>query len=162
MILSFKPQFIKKDKKLKKGMRLVNGKIHSLRDDPGDRWKPGMLINFVINPRSPDYFEFGKGKCYSWQRVGMTLEDGILVCRIGYHTLSHTELLQLVKNDGFKSYEDFYKWFAPIIIKKGGQYNPKIIHWTSFTYSYSQPVLWASLECKNSLCVARKRPTNGN
>jgi hypothetical protein len=127
MILSFNPQFVPK---------IISGiKIHTLRDDPSDRWQPGIKIHMATGMRTANYNCFeDKHNCISIQKVVMGLYGENIIVEIDGRELPHQELYDFFIKDGFNWYKDFYNWFAPIIKKKGGKYCPKLIHWTDFKY----------------------------
>ena len=61
MILSFKPQF---NDKIIKGI-----KIHTIREDKHNRWKPGRTIQFANGIRTKNYKQFFEGECKSIQPI---------------------------------------------------------------------------------------------
>lgn len=71
MILSYsKPEF--------KGLILGGDKIHTLREDKSDRWKPGMSIqHWLGNPRnvSKNPHQFHEGVMQNWQAVKVFRSD---------------------------------------------------------------------------------------
>lgn len=127
MILGFKKQFEQK---------IIEGsKIHTIREDPHDRWKPGKEIHFATGVRTKNYNEFRKGVCISVQRIKIFRLGGEAIIHIGDNITLFRPLFRqwpeqmrvFVKNDGFDSVEDFLKWFNK-------DFDGKIIHWTSFRY----------------------------
>lgn len=116
-------------------------KIHTIREDKANRWKPEIMIDFFINSRKPDMFRFAPkipvvsiqtfeikyfgnsatvlidGKWY-----GDAFFDGFMSLD-GYNI----DLENLAINDGFESLEDFLKYFNK-------DFKGKIIHWTNFKY----------------------------
>ena len=130
MIFGFKKQFEQK---------IIEGsKIHTIREDPHDRWKPGRKIHFATGIRTPNYNEFKRGGCISIEFIKILyFEDGPNVYTgdtaesvMPFYIPEHYGLDQMkafVKNDGFSSVSDFFKWFNKDFIGK-------IIHWTDFRY----------------------------
>jgi len=117
-------------------------KIHTLREDVHNRWKPGMSIqHWMHNPRvvSKNPYQFCKGKydkCLSTQRVVMFIAFGFFEVWIDRRQLLPHELLTLARNDGFDTVDQFAEWFFPeaddytdVIVKR-----LKLIHWTDFKY----------------------------
>jgi hypothetical protein len=108
-------------------------KLHTIRLDPHNRWKPGNLIHPVIKPegRFSAGFQFSPViKCVSVQTIeilyfephknrGFVYVDGLLI--------SGKYLQQLAINDGFDSIEDFFAYFNK-------DFTGKIIHWTDLKY----------------------------
>ncbi len=129
MILSFKAQFKEP---------ILNGtKIHTIREDKPDRWKPGMKIHAATGVRTPNYDCFFESKCVSTQEIWICRYpsykdikiDGRHVTEIIFDDRSTT---QLAKNDGFEDINDLFEFFFP---KDGyGMFKGKIIHWTDFKY----------------------------
>jgi len=152
MILSFKKKFRWIDPNGKflntnfEQKILERTKIHTIREDPTDRWKAGNKINFVTGARSKNYNEFYLGECYSVQyisirhslmngkkhivvTVGDTPQDPkVLYNGARNNPTQHENVLQLAKNDGFDSIENFFKFFRKDIFVH------KLIHWTDFKY----------------------------
>lgn len=126
MILSFKKQFHKK---------IIDGeKIHTIREDPTNRWKAGMKIHFATGVRTKKYKQFSKGECSGTERIQIVWNSDGPVVFIGEGDLSFYQkgfndrgMLELVKNDGFKSIDDFFEWFDK-------DFEGKIIHWTGLLY----------------------------
>jgi hypothetical protein len=127
--------------------KILNGiKKHTFREDKKGRWKPGVLIHFATGVRTIFYNCFMKGICKSTQSVQinyfksytfltykefMSLEvviDGNLFYKLenGMVTFDNG-MIELAKNDGFDSREDFFKWFDE-------DFEGKIIHWTDLKY----------------------------
>jgi hypothetical protein len=112
-------------------------KIHTIRDDKHDRWKPSKLIHFE-QWTDKAY----KSKCYHFAPLAPCVGvQKIRIELIGSH--KHKDLgasvfiddifqymdqiEKLAQNDGFKSVDDFFKWFNK-------DYSGKIIHWTDLIY----------------------------
>lgn len=130
MILGFKEQFVQK---------IIDGsKIHTIREDKHDRWKPGRRIDFATGVRTKKYNQFTGGVCISIQSFWF-LSPAIeysddSICEFGPHIyidgmwiVDFKKLIRLAKNDGFDSVRDFKKFF-PV------GFMGKIIHWTDFRY----------------------------
>lgn len=106
-------------------------KLHTLREDPKDRWKAGVMIDFFINVRQPGMFRFApKIEVVSTQRVEIIRTSDYLeetIVRIDGRQLNELEARQFAFNDGFESLIEFWLWF------KDG-FDGKLIHWTDFRY----------------------------
>jgi len=111
-------------------------KIHSIRKDKPNRWKPGMLIHhWLFSPRHPSKHphEFGRDVCFSTQFIQIFWEQKDSNSKkepfvyIDESCLSDQEVEQLAINDGFESSKSFFAWFNE-------PFNGKIIHWTAFQY----------------------------
>jgi len=123
-------------------------KLHSIREDKHNRWKPGMIIHHSFGVRTKNYRCFAKSKCVAVQAI--EIEEMIMcdsfkcyVCvettklnevltrvfkvKIDERLLYTSEIESLAKNDGFDTTEDFFKWF-------NGNFKGKIIHWTDLKY----------------------------
>lgn len=113
-------------------------KLHTIRRDEKNRWKPGTKIDFFINCRQKNMFRFAPViPVVSTQRVFMTYEynDLIKISVDGEELFGYSERLQFAKNDGFDTWEDFFEYFYPILIKnEHNAFRGKIIHWTDFRY----------------------------
>ncbi len=112
----------------------LDPKIHSLREDPNNRWKAGKNIQMATGVRTKNYRQFNKdipelATCKSTQRIFMTY-DWCLEITVGGRELDTAEIAQLIKNDGV-SYDQFINWFFP---KDIDEWSGKIIHWTDFKY----------------------------
>lgn len=119
-------------------------KLHTMRLDPHDRWKPGMSIQMVY--RGPKYsidHHFNEGipelqTCISVQKIKLwftgslgEFENGERKQEIRMHAIVDGKRIDnpelLIKNDGFTNLYDFSRWFK-------GTWEGKIIHWTDFRY----------------------------
>lgn len=122
--------------------RLENPKIHTIREDKNNRWKPGNDIHFVINNRTKKSFQFAPVlPVVSVQRISIkhentythkktaTIEiDGNWFAAYNFNQNNiYGKLELLIKNDGFNSVEDFFNYFNE-------DFDGKIIHWTNFKY----------------------------
>jgi hypothetical protein len=128
-------------------------KLHTVRE--GQRWKPGYFIHMAIGVRTSAYQQFnvlaeGLQKVKSVQRIDIIhrgpkcalifVDRKLKFSRIEYlvsedggtTTFQKVNgicwLLQFLKNDGFESEEDFWRWFSKPI--RNGQ----LIHWTDLKY----------------------------
>jgi len=120
---------------------IKNGsKVHTIREDPNRRWKPGMSIqHWRGNPRNKHQnpYCFGDGWCLGvqeidirrWLRPFNTIEDGFSVYIDG-RFLYTEEVRQLVINDEL-SIEEFRDWFVP---DGSPSYVGRIIHFTELKY----------------------------
>ena len=126
MILNFQPQM--------KPPILALTKIHSIRLDKHDRWKPGMKIHFATGARTKNYNNFLLGRCVSIQKISMLFDNEKLFDHITIdgRTQLSAEIQQLARNDGFKNYRAFQEWFINMY---GEIFVGKIIHWTFYRYS---------------------------
>lgn len=112
-------------------------KIHTLREDKGNRWKVGTKIHFIINGcGQKNRYQFAPIlECYCVEKVkirwlsspmGPMIEIYINDIVYGRSLLSevnnHTCISDLAKNDGFSDAEAFCEYF-----KKG--FEGKLIHW---------------------------------
>ncbi len=124
-------------------------KIHTIRKDEKNRWKPGMMIDFFINARQRDMFQFApRIQVVSEQDVFMTVRGSMLeitIAKVGSYIggddfyLDAFQKGKLAQNDGFDDYNDFRTYFINAIKengKKTGNYwfSGKIIHWTDYQY----------------------------
>lgn len=113
-------------------------KIHTIREDKNNRWKPGVLIDFYINCRQPNMFRFApRISVISTQDVVMTFgSDGYILLFIDNRQISdHNEKLLFAKNDGFDTWEDFVNYFYPQILEDRDKcIVRKLIHWTDKRY----------------------------
>lgn len=128
MILSFKPEIVKPI--------LKGTKIHSIRKDKHQRWKPGMRIHFATGARTKNYNQFRQGTCCSVQTIAMDFNHYPSIFIVDGKRLSINQKMKLVENDGFKTYLDFWKFFA----KPADKYifMGVIIHWTGFRYHHDK------------------------
>lgn len=111
----------------------LHPKHHTIRVDASDFWKEGMKIHMVIFNRSEYRFQFVPViKCKGTQAVKIIYNDypHIEVAGVKYfpwNTPDYVFIQRLAINDGFKSVEDFFKWFDE-------DFTGKIIHWTDIRY----------------------------
>lgn len=113
-------------------------KVHTIREDSGNRWKIGCKIDFFINVRKKNMFRFapvlpvvntqkieirwiGFSDSYRpWVKI-----DGKLFYDVA--EINKKEMLLLAQNDGFESIEDFFSYFNK-------DFSGKLIHWTDLKY----------------------------
>lgn len=121
-------------------------KLHTLRLDPNNRWKPGMKIHFVINNRTKKRFQFApvmevknvqEVEIRSYEtdyRTGANYTTFLDNYRYKVHKVSVDgrilglrEVSKLVLNDGFPSVEAFFRYFNEDV-------KLKLIQWTDLKY----------------------------
>lgn len=122
----------------------VKPKLHTIRKDKSNRWKPGMNIHMVIHNRTKKRFQFAPVvPVISTQTIEIKYErnkhltkasviiDGIKQgdalwsnCQL---KASSFTLDKIAENDGFDSVNDFFDWFSE-------DFTGKIIHWTNHMY----------------------------
>jgi len=116
-------------------------KIHTIREDKSNRWKPGMKIHFWRgNPRNTGAkvkpYEFKKGLCTSVQNIKIISTIGLFtgepnfVIELDGKCVGERIKDLICKNDGLLN-EQFKKWFVPSF---PFTFSGKIIHWTDFKY----------------------------
>lgn len=119
-----------------------NGKLHTIREDKNDRWKPGTKIDFFINCRQKNMFRFAPVlPVVSVQKVEIMWFNtfGTNVARVFIDDESFScvkfekdmivtgKMLEFAKNDGFDTIEDFFAYFTE-------DFTGKLIHWTYLKY----------------------------
>jgi len=121
-------------------------KLHTIRDDPHNRWKPGVNIHMVVNNRSKNRFQFAPViKCTSTQDIEIKWFESkkpieswmgavhnpkeylYALIKINGKQVGHTRMREIAINDGFNSIEDFFAYFNK-------DFKGKIIHWTDLQY----------------------------
>lgn len=123
----------------------VKPKLHTIREDPNDRWKPGVIIHFVQwmgKPYRSKVYRFAPLiPCVSTQNIKIKYNTGggvnvFIDDKFFYYQTewglewdkeSKANMLMLATNDGFNSISDFFKWFDK-------DFKGKIIHWTDLKY----------------------------
>lgn len=119
----------------------LHPKLHTIREDKHNRWKPGVKIHPVINNRTKDRFQFAPTLvCTGVQEIHiqhypgqiLTYVDRQLFGDVFHHGLDDiyeytNDLETLAINDGFPSVEAFFRWFNK-------DFGGKIIHWTDLKY----------------------------
>lgn len=122
-------------------MKAFKPKIHTIREDKKERWRPGIKIDFFINCRQKDMFRFApvlpvvsvqKIEIYYFplttipvRKVPVVKIDGIIIYDAA--GINHRQMYELAINDGFESIEDFFNYFNE-------DFTGKIIHWTGEKY----------------------------
>lgn len=95
--------------------KILDGrKVHTVRIDANNRWKPGKIINFALGVRTKKYKEFALGRCtgVSLIIINPELQRVEIDNAQGYKCVFRgAGVLDFAKNDGFDSLEDFWKWF---------------------------------------------------
>lgn len=99
-------------------------KIHTIREDKKNRWRRGNKIHFVVNNRTKNRFQFAP--ILEAQSIQIIEIRGALIY-VDNKQLNESEINSLAINDGFKSVEDFFKWFQ-------SDFTGKIIHWSNLKY----------------------------
>ena len=122
-------------------------KLHTIRKDEKNRWKPGMLIDFFINARQKNMFRFApRISVVSTQKIefyyrgeycDILIDDKLFESIwMNYKSLDsciygnqydYPKTHQLALNDGFECIDDLLNYFE-------GNYKGKIIHWTNLEY----------------------------
>lgn len=135
MILSFKTKFPWGAPTNFEQKILDGTKIHTIRE--GGRWKPGHKIHMANGVRTKNYRCFDDSKiCKSTQSIVIINKPYLRSIEVdnkslywhslhGEYHLASIELL--VRNDGFDSVDDFFRWFDT-------NFEGTIIHWTDFKY----------------------------
>ncbi|MFV8351577.1 hypothetical protein [Flavobacterium sp. XS2P14] len=113
-----------------------NSKIHTMREDKKERWKPGTKIDFFINCRQVNMFRFAPVlPVVSVQKVHIMYKpESVFFARtypadvyIDERWLGVHEIAELAHNDGFDTIEDFFAYFNQ-------DFTGKLIHWTDLRY----------------------------
>ncbi|WP_281237865.1 hypothetical protein [Flavobacterium praedii] len=107
----------------------ITPKLHTIREDKTDRWKPGTKIDFFINCRQPTMFRFAPVlPVVSVQEIEFREIDKYhYIIVVDGRTLGGNDIRKLAINDGFDCEKDFLEYF-PVGFKG------KIIHWTDLKY----------------------------
>jgi hypothetical protein len=110
-------------------MEAVAPKLHTIREDKSNRWKPGTEIHFVINPRTKYRQQFlPPVKCTDIQTFEIVWRCKITPqVRIDGRLLSYKEVQLLSLNDGFTTLAEFFAYFNE-------DFTGKLIHWTHLKY----------------------------
>ena len=116
---------------------LYGEKIHTIRNDFGNRFRTGRTIHaWYKNPRnkSSNPYHFSTFECISTQTILIKYEeynvkDIVHIPRIFVDglELSFDKIKLLAVNDGFENLGDFLQWF-------NSNYSGKIIHFTNLKY----------------------------
>lgn len=116
-------------------------KLHTIREDKTDRWKPGVQIDFFINARQKNMFRFApRIPVVSVQKIKIVhflAEAHIYIDDSFYGEIFFNgnkeidgyavNIEELAINDGFDDAEDFIAYFNK-------DFTGKIIHWTNLKY----------------------------
>lgn len=116
-------------------------KIHTIREDNSNRWKPGVIIDFFINARQKNMFRFAPRipvvstqdieiTLMHWARIGIryeNIEGKVFTIKIDGDYLNASMFDSFAQNDGFDTVEEFFKYFNK-------DFKGKIIHWTDKRY----------------------------
>lgn len=119
-------------------------KIHTIREDKNNRWKPGVLIDFFINTRTKNMFRFApRIPVVSVQKIQIAWSGGEIntidiwidnECYVANYSPDYNSSKQrqqrmesIAYNDGFDSVEDFLAYFNT-------DFSGKLIHWTDKKY----------------------------
>lgn len=127
----------------------VDPKLHSIREDLHDRWKPGMKIHHSFGVRTKSYRCFAINECISTQRIEIEyLKERLIYSfpmlktdspstgsqeikyfrvQIDGRYVSYDTIKTISKNDGFDDLYHFLLWFNK-------PFKGKIIHWTNLKY----------------------------
>lgn len=119
-----------------KDINTIVPKIHTIREDKHDLWKPGRKIHMAVFNRTKNRFQFAPVlECKSVQRIEIEyINNGndVIIAIDGTHffnSLLETNkgIDQLAENDGFISPLHFLTYFSK-------NFKGKVIHWTEFKY----------------------------
>jgi len=111
----------------------VKPKLHTIREDKNNRWKPGVMIDFFINARQKNMFRFApRIPVVSTQKIEIFyFTDWPCVDQPAIYIdgkfLPYEQWLELAQNDGFDNIQDFFEYFNT-------DFSGKIIHWTDKRY----------------------------
>ena len=112
--------------------RMTNPKIHTIREDAKDRWKPGTKIDFFINCRQKTMFRFAPVlPVVSVQKVEIIVDKFEYMndyqIKVDGKLLTIDEKVQLALCDGFENLLHFFMYFNE-------DFTGKLIHWTDLKY----------------------------
>jgi hypothetical protein len=139
MILSYKKQFPWGAPTDFEQKIIAGTKIHTFREDPHGRWKPGRKIHHATGVRTKNYNCFQEDDCedvqpvhIEWSKrsknfVTIYIANTVFYTNQGGITINFHGMCRLARNDGFECTADFFKWFNT-------DFRGKIIHWTDFRY----------------------------
>jgi len=137
MIIGYKKKFPWGTETNFKRKILEGTKLHTMREDPHDRWHAERKIQHAHGVRTKQYDHFADGECKSTQKVTIKYWKSFVsvyidndffynsTCRKG--GIISNRMIKLIRNDGFESIEDFFRWFKV-------DWNGKIIHFTDLKY----------------------------
>lgn len=127
MILNFQKSKHSFKEKIQKGT-----KIHTIRKDEKNRFKQGVMIDFKQWSGRP----YHSNNLSFKERLPVMEVQTIEIYFIGRKIntiyvndryLMLNDIINIVKNDGFDSLEDFAEYFKT-------NFKGKIIHWTDYSY----------------------------
>ncbi len=128
MLIGYKQQFHAK---------ILDGtKRHTIRSDAHNRWRAGMAMHQSAGVRTKQYKLLKLDTCTGTQKIEIIHRSGEVFIKIDgkhYYNSLDTQynnimrIVDLAKNDGFDSVNDFLNWFNE-------NYTGKIIHWTDLRY----------------------------
>lgn len=117
--------------------KIIHGyKKHTIRIDKCGRWHAGRKIHHCYGVRTKYFSNFFNNTCSGTQNIEIYHRSGGVFVKIdGSHFYDSininykniNNMLELARNDGFETIEDFFKWFNI-------DYKGKIIHWTDLRY----------------------------
>lgn len=122
-------------------------KIHTIRRDEKKRWKAGMNLHFVMFQRRPWQIRFAPVlpvKAVEQIKIEHYPQDQVKSARVfidgknigcviwnkGFENepiVTGKKMVELIKNDGFDSVQDFFQYFNE-------NFEGKLIHWTDKVY----------------------------
>lgn len=105
-------------------------KITTIREDKHDRWHAGVLIHFIVFPRSKKMFQFAPViPCVSTQKIVIETNGYLNDYKVYVdgRELNIKEVQRVAWNDGFDNVISFLLWFRD-------GFEGKIIHWTDLRY----------------------------
>ena len=130
MVIPFNPQFVEPI--------LSGSKIHTIREDIHNRWKPGKIMHMAKGVRTKNYKQFCESQCTSIQELKIVFNPDYFFNQVflDEEELEYRQICNLILNDGFTRVVDFYNWFLPKakLENRTYIYKGKIIHWTDFKY----------------------------
>lgn len=112
------------------GFGRITPKRHTIRKDAHNRWHAGVLIHFIVFPRSSRMFQFAPViPCVSTQKIKIVHDRPYDDYKVFVDDLELNihEVQQLALNDGFENIIAFLLWFR-------NGFEGKIIHWTDLRY----------------------------
>ena len=115
----------------------IPAKIHTIREDKADRWRPGVPIHFVIGNRTKKRFQFApvvpviSTQHIVIERNELNFDWDLAPSQVMSIKIDGREgpINLLRQNDGFHSMTNFIRWWPA-----GSRFEGKIIHWTDFKY----------------------------
>lgn len=114
----------------------------------GERWAPGMKIQFATGVRTKNYECFKEDTCKYAQKIEITkLSKTYFALKIGYRLIYQGDrsllgdndlqytITHIAINDGFENASDFFKFFNLVYFQKNQTvFEGQIIHWTNLRY----------------------------